>query len=330
MQNQSIPGFVDLQVNGCIGVDFSSDTLSAESFARAAAWLRAQGTAVFLPTVITSPLERYRHALALIGDSIKSKEYGSAVAGIHLEGPFVSRVSGAVGAHNPDWVCEPDTGLLDSLIEWSGGTIRLLTLAPELPGASELIAHAARQGIAVSLGHTLGSEYDFASAAQAGARALTHLGNGVPNTLPRHDNPIWAGLAQEELTAMIITDGHHLPASVIRSIVAAKGIQSTIVVSDSASLAGLPPGHYETLGNQVVLESNGKLHNPQKSCLVGSSACMRDCMNHLAATCGLTFAQLADIGFNNPLALIGLNSEAMAFAGEGIEFDPTARRFTVC
>jgi len=303
----SIPGFVDLQVNGFIGVDFSSPDLSEEQFTRACRALLSKGTAAFLATIITSPVAVYRRNLQLIAAAMRREEFQGRILGIHVEGPFISREPGAVGAHNPAYARDPDIELLRQLNEWASGSIRALTLAAELDRADEVTRFAVSQGITVSVGHTLAGEADLERLAQAGATALTHLGNGVPNMLPRHENPIWAGLANDALTAMIIADGHHLPRPVLKTMIRAKGVARTVVVSDASPIAGLSPGRYTTLGNEVVLEESGLLHNPEKQCLVGSSATMLRCMNHLASLGFLSMEDLLEIGFFNPLRLIGLD-----------------------
>jgi len=324
----SIPGFVDLQVNGHRGVDFSSAELAASAFGRACDELLSLGTAAFLPTVITSPRATYERNLPLIGAAIAGNEFRGRLLGIHLEGPFISPEPGAVGAHAPQWVRPPDTGLLDSLVEWSAGTVRLLTVAPERPGALDLIAHAVRAGVVVSIGHTLATESVIAEAAAAGATAFTHLGNGMPNVVPRHANPMWGALAEERLTAMIITDGHHLPPAVIKSVLRAKGVERSIVVSDASPMAGMPPGRYEASGNRIVLEPDGKLHNPEKGCLVGSSATMLACMNHIASLGLLSLQELLAVGFHNPLALIGVAPSEVRDGG-AVWYDSDKRMFVV-
>jgi len=128
------------------------------------------------------------------------------------------------------------------------GTIRLLTLTPELDGAPALIRRAVGLGIRVGLGHHMADAVAIDRAVDAGATFCTHLGNGIPNTLPRHPNPIWAQLADDRLTATFITDGHHLPPEFIRVALRAKGIGRFVVTSDASPLAGLPPGCYPALG----------------------------------------------------------------------------------
>ena len=324
----SIPGFVDLQVNGFIGADFSSPDLSEEEFTLACRALLGKGTVAFLPTIITSPVEIYRRNLRLIAAAMRRQEFQGRILGIHIEGPFISRDPGAAGAHNPAYARDPDIELLQQLNEWASGSIRVLTLAAELDRADEVTRFAVSQGITVSVGHTLAGEADLERLAQAGATALTHLGNGVPNVLPRHDNPIWAGLAHDALTAMVIADGHHLPRPVLKSMIRAKGTAKTVVVSDASPIAGLPPGRYTTLGNEAVLEESGLLHNPEKQCLVGSSATALHCMNHLASLGFLSKEDLLEIGFYNPLRLIGIDPKAIR-ADSDLLYDDESATFCV-
>jgi len=323
-----MPGFVDLQVNGFLGTDFSSPELAPESFAQVCRELLGRGTAAFLPTIITCPISVYRRNLPLMAEVMAREEFRGRVLGLHLEGPFISRQPGAVGAHDPRHVRAPDMALLQDLIAWADGQVRLITLAAELPGADALARYAVDNGITVSLGHTLATFDDMQRLVQAGATALTHLGNGVPNTLPRHENPIWAGLAQDALSAMLIADGHHLPAPVLKTILRAKGIDRSIIVSDASPVAGLPPGEYTTLGNRAVLEPSGRLHNPEKGCLVGSSATMLDCMNHLAAQRLLSVEDLITVGVHNPLRLIGMDASTISKETR-VRFDETAATFSV-
>jgi N-acetylglucosamine-6-phosphate deacetylase len=303
------PALVDLQVNGYKGVDFSSPELAEESFTYACRELINTATTAFLPTMITSPVEVYRRNLPIMTKVMQKDEFKHHLLGFHIEGPFINPDDGARGAHNPDWIRPCNIDFLKETIQLSSNKVRLITIAADRKGAPELTEFAVSQGITVSLGHHMANETDLQKLVKAGAKALTHLGNGIPLVLPRHDNPLWAGLANDNLTAMIVTDGHHLPASVIKTIIRTKTPARCIVVSDASPLAGMPPGKYKTLGNEVVLEENGRLHNPKAGHLVGSSATMAQCIEHLASLNLLTPDELAAIAFHNPLKLIGINPE---------------------
>ncbi|MBN1475692.1 amidohydrolase family protein [Candidatus Sumerlaeota bacterium] len=324
----AFPGFVDLQVNGFRGVDFADPDLTEERFAEACHGVLQGGVAAFLPTVITCPLDVCRRNLSLIARAMRRSDLEDRVLGVHLEGPFISREPGYVGAHDPEHVHFPAPSLLEEMQAWADGTIRLLTMAAELPGAVGL-AHCARGlGIAVSVGHSHCTASDLARLAKVGATALTHLGNGVPADLPRHDNPIWAGLACDDLTAMIIADGHHLPEPVIRVILRVKGADRTVVVSDLCPIAGLPPGEHLCFGHRVVLEVSGRVSLPKRGCLAASGNTMLEGMNHLASLGILSEEDLLAVGFHSPLRLIGADP-ARIRGGTGVIFDRGAARFTL-
>jgi len=308
-ESRTIPGLVDLQINGYKGVDFSGVELTEASFAQSCRAVLAAGATAFLPTLITSPMELYERNLPIMAAVIQQDEFRGRVLGLHLEGPFLSPQEGARGAHNPAWMSDPDVESLARLLDWAGGTVRLLTIAADLDGADELARYATSRGITVSLGHHMANEEDLSRLVDAGAKALTHLGNGVPALLSRHRNPVWAGLANDDLAALIIADGHHLPPSLLKTIIRTKGPENCIVVSDASPLAGLPAGKYESMGARVVLEENGLLHNPTTGYMAGSSATMRTCVRHLAS---LDFVSPEEIGmmvWDNPLKLIGVSPE---------------------
>jgi N-acetylglucosamine-6-phosphate deacetylase len=206
--------------------------------------------------------------------------------------------------------------------------VKLLTIAAEPQGAEDLAQYASSRGIAVSLGHQMASEADLQRLVQAGATSLTHLGNGVPAMLHRHVNPIWAGLANDDLAAMIISDGHHLPASMLKTIIRTKGAGRCVVVSDASSPAGLPPGEYEVLGHRHVLDGTGRLYEPATGYLAGSSATMLKCMNHLASLDLVSPDELIALGFHNPLGLIGLGPQDVA-GEQNLRFDAEHRVFYI-
>lgn len=324
-----IPGFVDMQVNGYLGVDFSSPDLTLDTFSMACRALLVQGTAAFLPTLITSPVDLYARNLPLIASALALPEFHGRLLGIHLEGPFISSQPGAVGAHNPAWTQAPDLDLLQHLDAWANGSVRMLTLAAEPEGAEALAAWAARQGKLVSIGHTLAGPADLDRLYGAGARSLTHLGNGLPRLLPKFANPLWAGLADDRYTATLIADGHHIPDGILRAMIRSKGVERTVIVSDAAPISGMPPGSYVTLGNKVILEESGRLYNPATGGLVGSSYSLLKCMNHLAALGFLTFEELLQVGFYNPLRLLSLQPGEINASGRALVFDDQQRVFSV-
>jgi len=300
-----MPNFTDLQVNGYLGVSFSDENLTEDDAARACRALLAAGTAAFLPTVITSSRATYARVLPTLARVIERDEFRAHLLGLHLEGPFISAEPGYVGAHNPDWTLAPDADYLTQLQDMAGGHIRLLTIAAELPRADELTAHARTLGIAVSLGHQHATPDDIVRLHKAGAVAMTHLGNGIPHEMPRHHNQIWAALACDGLAIMLIADGHHLPEPVLVAMIRAKGAGGVAIISDAAPIAGMPPGRYTTLGNDVELTPDGLLRNPETGFMVGSSATITQCMNHLAALGRFTPEELTTMGQDTPRRILG-------------------------
>jgi N-acetylglucosamine-6-phosphate deacetylase len=324
--SMKIRGLVDLQVNGYKGVHFSDINLTRDDFILACRGVFEAGTTAFLPTMITSPKEVYEHNLPIMAAVLQEDEFRGKLLGFHIEGPFISKQNGARGAHDEQWISNPDVDYLKQLIEWADGQIKLLTIAADPEGAEKLAHYAVSRGIAVSLGHQMASEEDLARLAQAGAVSLTHLGNGVPAILPRHENPIWAGLGNDDLVAIIITDGHHLPVSILKAIIRTKGPEHCIVVSDASSPAGLRPGKYEALGHKVMLEEDGLLRDLTTGYLGGSSASMLQCMNHLASLNLVGQEELFAMGFDNPLSLIGIGQDDVAH-GRDILFDKENKIF---
>lgn len=326
MNTLPIPGFIDLQVNGHMGIDFSDPALTEETFIHACDMLFQAGAAAFLPTVVTSPLEVYERNLPIIATVMAREPYRRRLLGLHLEGPFISHETGAVGAHRPEYVRKPDVGIFKQINAWAKGSIRILTLAAELEGAESLARYAAGQDIVVSSGHSLATPADLERLSKAGAIALTHLGNGLPHQLHKFNNPLWSGLADDRYIAMMIGDGHHIPGGVLKAMIRAKGVARCIIVSDAAPVAGLPPGNYTTLGNEAVLEESGLFHNPKKGYLVGSSYTLLKCMNYIASLIVFSLDELLELGFYNPLHLIDVDPSAIP-QDQLIQYDPDTRVF---
>ena len=303
------PGWVDVQVNGFAGVDANDPATAPDAYARMTAALRAHGVTRFLPTIITADLRRMGDCLRAAAHAVESEPaVADAVPGLHLEGPFVSPEDGARGAHPAAHVRPADVAAFDDLQLAANGRIRLLTLAPEVPGALELIAHAVRQGVLVALGHTSADASTIAAAVDAGARLSTHLGNGTAALLPRHDNVIWTQLGEPRLAASAIFDGHHLPPAVMRVFAAVKGPERLVLTSDAVALAGMPPGVYrQSVGGEVELLANGRLTLRGTPYLAGSASSLADGIAHAVRNAGAPVADAWAMVSTTPARLLGLD-----------------------
>jgi len=298
-------GFVDLQVNGYMGVDFSSPALVAEDIHRVTEALLAAGTLAYCATIVTADLGTYERNLRLLARTASEPGVKGRLLGIHLEGPYLSKEDGARGAHSAAKVRRPDQAEFDRFQDWAEGRISILTIAPEVEGALELISHVRRRyPTVVSIGHHLASREIIDRAVDAGATLVTHLGNGCPNLLPRHNNVLVHQLANDSLTVGLITDGNHLPRDFVLVALRSKGPDKVFVISDSAPIAGYAPGIYETLGHRVRLTATGRVENLHAPHFVGSGCNMTQCMRWLRSLDILTGDELWRVGLENPLAIV--------------------------
>ena len=266
-----VPALFDLQVNGFAGVDFQQPDLTLADLRRAVAALRAHETHRILLTLITDDIDALCRKLDRIEQARRADAViAETVCGYHLEGPWLSAEPGYCGAHPPEKMRAPKLADFQRLQDAAGGNLRLVTLAPELAGSAEFIAELTHRRIVVSLGHTNASNAQIDDAIRAGATLCTHLGNGVPMTLPRHDNIIQRLLARDELTACLIPDGAHLPPFVLRNFFRAKPSGKVVLTTDAMAAAAAPPGRYK-LGAIEVESRDGVVRQPGRENLAGSS-----------------------------------------------------------
>ena len=256
------PGICDVQVNGVGGISYKAKDLTVEKVIETTDWMYKTGTAKWCPTVTTSSADDATQGLRLLADACDQSENAAALfCGFHVEGPYISSEDGPRGAHPLEHTRDPDWDEFQRYQDASGGRIVIFTLAPEREGALPFIEKVAATGVIVSIGHSGASPEQIQDAVSAGARMSTHLGNGAHAMMPRHPNYIWEQLASDELWAGVIPDCHHLPPAVLKSFYRTKQRERICIVSDIASVAGLPPGVYgNTVGDGgVELAENGRL-----------------------------------------------------------------------
>ena len=326
------PGMIDLQVNGFAGVDYNDPAAPLAEIARSIRALRATGVTRFLPTVITGSRERMRGALRNLVHARDELGEGRSIAGFHVEGPFLSPEDGPRGAHPREHIRPPDRDEFQRLQDAAGGGIRLLTLAPENPGAFDLIEFAAGQGVVVSLGHTGATPKQIRDAIRAGATMSTHLGNGSHGVLPRHPNYIWEQMAADELYAGLIVDGIHLPPAFVKCAVRAKGLERSVLVTDASSPADCAPGRYRLGDVEVELTAENRVQIAGTRQLAGSALRMDRGVENLMSFAGLTLAQALGLATANPARALRLTGRT-GFLESGdtadlmlFRFDPAGPR----
>jgi len=294
------PGFFDLQVNGFAGVDFNQLDLSADRVSETIGVMRTTGVTRLLPTLITSSLEHFAasaRVLSRLGDP--------AIAGIHMEGPYISPEDGARGAHPREHVRPASIDDFKRRQEAANGRIALVTMAAEVPEATTLIEHMVESGVRVALGHTAATPLQIVDALAAGATMATHLGNGCAQLLPRHPNVIWELLAADAVFASLIVDGHHLPPSTVKAMVRAKDPRWSILVTDAIAAAASPPGEYRIGGTIGILREDGRVSLPGTPYLAGSSLTMDRAVGNAVRFTGLAIDRILPMASTIPAAYIG-------------------------
>lgn len=269
------PGLIELQLNGYNGMDFNTLPIPSGMTSTLTKALWQEGVTSYFPTVITNSAENIEAAVRSIANDCEADpDTDAGVAGIHVEGPFISPEDGARGAHSKAYVQAPDWEMFQRWQEVAGGRIRILTLSPEWPNAAEFIRKCADSGVIVSIGHTAATPEQIREAVEAGASMSTHFGNGSHTMLPRHPNYLWEQLASDELWTCVIPDGFHLPDAVLKVVMKVKG-ERAIIVSDAVMLSGMSPGEYDLhIGGKVVLTPEGRLHTAENPKILAGSAQM--------------------------------------------------------
>lgn len=304
------PALTDIQVNGFAGYDVNGEDATPDHVAAMVRKLWETGVAMVCPTVVTGSRERMLRSLRAIAAACEDSEMESAIPAIHVEGPFISPEDGPRGAHSREHVRPPDWDEFQRMQDAAEGRIGMVTLAPELPGAIEFIERLSSDGIVPAIGHTGAAADDIANAVKAGARISTHLGNGAHAMLPRHPNYVWEQLACDELWASLIVDGHHLPPSVVKCMVRAKGVERCVLTSDAIAVAGLSPGRYRFGGRDVEVSATYRVGLPGTPFLMGSALELRRGVENAIRFAGISLADAIDMASLNPARLLGITHEA--------------------
>lgn len=300
--------FLDLQVNGYGGVDFNSDTLSAEALHLSCQKLKSDGVKAILATLITEHIEVLERRLVLLNRLRDADPLAQEmIVGFHVEGPFISPEDGYRGAHYVDAVKPANVSDASRLVEAGGGLIKLVTLAPECDDGNSTTRWLADQGIRVAAGHSNATVDQLKSAIQAGLTMYTHLGNGCPMQAHRHDNIVQRVLSvSSDLWCCFIADGVHVPFFALKNYMKVVGLERCIVVTDAVAPAGLGPGNY-TMGRwELVIGEDMVAMAPDGSHFVGAAITMEASAANLRTKLGLSDTEINQLVCLHPRQALGL------------------------
>ena len=304
-------GLFDLQVNGFAGVDFNDASITAERLDVALEAMRRTGVTGALLTLITGFETDLSERILALDAAVSASRLGpKMVPGYHIEGPFLNPADGFKGCHPEAAMRDPDAALYDRLGEGLARPILLVTLAPERPGSVEAIRQLRERGIAVAMAHSDASIAQVRAAAEAGLTLSTHLGNGLPRTLHKTENPLLAQLAEPALTACFIADGHHLSPDALGAMLRIKGIDRSILVTDAVLAAAALPGRYRFAGMEVERDADGVVRQPGAIHLAGSALELDTAVRNVVSWGLATPEQAIAMASANPRAVIAEAAKA--------------------
>lgn len=299
--------FFDLQINGYYGIDFNQDDMSVEDLHSACAALERDNVGGVLVTIITDDIARMATRLARIVElRLADPLISRMVAGFHIEGPFISTEIGYVGAHPLEHAKAATWEEMALLLDAADGLTRIVTLAPEQDPAQAVTRRLAKQGIIVSAGHTNASLAQLDGCIDAGLSMFTHLGNGCPRLMDRHDNIIQRALSRaDQLYFGLIADGAHVPFFALKNYLQITGFDRAFIVSDAISAAGCGPGLYPLGDREVLVGEDGVPRAEDDSHLIGSATTMQRMAENLRREVGLTAVEIDRLTRINPRRLLG-------------------------
>lgn len=300
-----IPGLVDVHFHGAVGEDFSDAT--ADGLQRIADFELSQGVTYICPAGMTLPEEQLTAICRNVAAHRRSNAGGAEVVGAHLEGPFLSMAK--KGAQNAEYLHDPDVAMLQRLQDAAEGCVRLVTVAPEQPGAMEFIRAAADMGITVSVGHTV-ADYDTAMEAfRSGATHATHLYNGMPPLHHRAPAVIGAAFDSPGVRAELICDGVHIHGAMVRLAFRLFGAERMVLISDSLRAAGMPDGIYPFGGQEIEVHGNRATIAGHPETLAGSVTSLMGCLRQ-AVQFGIPLCDAVRACTYNPAQAIGIDDRA--------------------
>jgi N-acetylglucosamine-6-phosphate deacetylase len=298
------PGFIDLQINGAFGHDFTGQPRQITAVAR---HLPRFGVTSFLPTLVAAPLDHYLAASEVAAQVVRSPE-SAAMLGLHFEGPYLNPAK--AGAHVVHYLRRP---ALEELRYFDPAVVRLFTVAPELPGAIPLIRALVERGIHVGLGHSMASYEQTLAAAAAGARWGTHLFNAMAGLHHRHPGIIGALLSDDRLILALIADGHHIHPAVLHLVAAAKGATGVTLISDAIAAAGMS-GDEHLVGEQKVVVSGNAVRLPNGR-LAGSRIMLDEAVRMMVQVAKRPLAEVLQMASATPARVLDARHKGQLATG---------------
>ena len=304
------PVLVDIQVNGFGGYDLNVATVTSADVCSMVRESWCVGTGFLCPTIVTASFDNISNSIHAIVKACETDRLVShSILGIHLEGPYISSEDGPRGAHPLEHVRDPDWDEFRRWQDIAEDLICMVTLAPEKRSVIPFIEKLVANDIIVALGHTDASVRDIREAIKAGAKLSTHLGNGAHGHIRRHPNYIWEQLAADELYASLIVDGHHLPPSVVKSMMRAKTLDRCILISDATALAGVDPGKYQFAGQEVELKKDRSIRLVGTEYLAGSAIELARGVENSVRFADITLQESVSLATLQPMRLLGREDE---------------------
>ncbi len=309
-QRWVVPGYIDTHVHG--GGGAQCNTSDPEEVAAVARFHASHGTTALLATTVAAPVDELGAALGAIAHcALAWSPGGACVLGAHLEGPFLSPAR--PGAMDPSHFLAPDPGVLSRLLAVANGTVRMVTLAPEMPGAKELVRTLVAEGVVVSVGHTDASYEETRSAMQAGASSVTHLFNGMRPFHHREPGAIGAALDLPRVSCELICDGIHVDPVALRLAYRAKGAGAIRLVTDAMEAAGMSDGRYR-LGGREVEVHRGAVRLPEGGSIAGSTLTMDAAVRNAVEFLEVPVETAVSLASSAPARALGLADRKGAIA----------------
>jgi N-acetylglucosamine-6-phosphate deacetylase len=309
--NYLAPGFIDLHIHGALGRDTMETT--PESFRAICDYHATGGTTSLLLTTATAPISEIvsvLRAVRAVGSDIKQ------IAGVHLEGPFISKAR--PGAQRAEFIRDPDNDLLDQLLAFAD-VVKIMTLAPELPGALSMISRLRMNNIVVSGGHSDASDVEARAGFEYGMQQVTHTFNAMSSArrqgIYREAGLLEFALSEPGITCELIADGHHVSPTLMRMLYRAKGPAGILLVTDATAGAGLPAGKEFSLGGRHCIVGEGVCLLADRSALAGSASRMIDLVRNMVNQMGVPLHEAVAMASANPARALGAESKGRLEAG---------------